>query len=100
MDIIPAKIQVEVHVRPKYACKKCEGTSDESLPVVRIAPIPNQIAEKSMLSSGFLAYTITQKFADALPFYRQAGILQRSGVEISRSTLSNTAIQVFENFLR
>ncbi|EMF81268.1 IS66 family element, transposase [Leptospira weilii serovar Topaz str. LT2116] len=49
-----------------------------------------------MLSSGFLAYTITQKFADALPFYRQAGILQRSGVEISRSTLPNTAIQVFE----
>ncbi|EMF80326.1 putative helix-turn-helix domain of transposase IS66 [Leptospira weilii serovar Topaz str. LT2116] len=96
LDIIPAKIQVEVHVRPKYACKKCEGTSDESLPVVRIAPVPNQIAEKSMLSSGFLAYTITQKFADALPFYRQAGILQRSGVEISRSTLSNTAIQVFE----
>ncbi|WP_156469980.1 IS66 family transposase, partial [Leptospira alstonii] len=27
---------------------------------------------------------------------RQAGILQRSGVEISRSTLSNTAIQVYE----
>ncbi|WP_061249871.1 IS66 family transposase [Leptospira alstonii] len=96
LDIIPAKIQVEVHVRPKYACKHCEGTSDETLPVVRIAPVPNQIAEKSMLSSGFLAYTLTQKFADALPFYRQAGILQRSGVEISRSTLSNTAIQVFE----
>ncbi|MDI7218777.1 IS66 family transposase [Leptospira santarosai] len=96
LDIIPAKVQVEVHIRPKYACKHCEGTSDETLPVVKIAPVPNQIAEKSMLSSGFLAYTITQKFADALPFYRQAGILQRSGVEISRSTLSNTAIQVFE----
>ncbi len=49
-----------------------------------------------MLSSGFLAYTLTQKFADALPFYRQVGILQRSGVDISRSTLSNTVIQVFE----
>ncbi|EMF79576.1 IS66 family element, transposase [Leptospira weilii serovar Topaz str. LT2116] len=96
LDIIPAKIQVEVHVRPKYACKKCEGTSDETLPVVKIAPVYNQIAEKSMLSSGFLAYTITQKFADALPFYRQVGILKRSGVEISRSTLSNTAIQVYE----
>nr|EMN20276.1 putative helix-turn-helix domain of transposase IS66 [Leptospira santarosai serovar Arenal str. MAVJ 401] len=82
LDIIPAKVQVEVHVRPKYACKHCEGTSDETLPVVRIAPVPAQIAEKSMLSSGFLAYTITQKFADALPFYRQAGIFQRSGVEI------------------
>lgn len=96
LDIIPAKIQVEVHVRPKYACKKCEGTSDETLPVVKIAPVYNQIAEKSMFSSGFLAYTLTQKFADALPFYRQAGILQRSGVEISRSTLSNTAIQAYE----
>ncbi|EMF84326.1 putative helix-turn-helix domain of transposase IS66 [Leptospira weilii serovar Topaz str. LT2116] len=96
LDIIPAKIQVEVHIRPKYACKKCEGTSDETLPVVKIAPVSNQIAEKSMLSSGFLAYTLTQKFADALPFYRQTGILQRSGVEISRSTLSNTAIQVYE----
>ncbi|EMM71029.1 putative helix-turn-helix domain of transposase IS66 [Leptospira weilii str. 2006001855] len=96
LDIIPAKIQVEVHIRPKYACKHCEGTSDESLPVVRIAPVPAQIAEKSMLSSGFLAYTLTQKFADALPFYRQVGILQRSGVDISRSTLSNTVIQVFE----
>ncbi|EMN52111.1 putative helix-turn-helix domain of transposase IS66 [Leptospira interrogans serovar Autumnalis str. LP101] len=62
LDIIPAKIQVEVHVRPKYACKHCEGTSDETLPVVKIAPVPNQIAEKSMLSSGFLAYTLTQKF--------------------------------------
>ncbi|TGM13661.1 IS66 family transposase, partial [Leptospira stimsonii] len=92
----PAKVQVEVHIRPKYACKHCEGTSDETLPVVKIAPAPYQIAEKSMLSSGFLAYTITQKFADALPFYRQVGILQRSGVDISRTTLSNTAIQVFE----
>ncbi|EMO89812.1 IS66 family element, transposase [Leptospira noguchii str. 2001034031] len=63
---------------------------------MKIAPVPSQIAEKSMLSSGFLAYTITQKFADALPFYRQAGIFQRSGVDISRTTLSNTAIQVFE----
>ncbi|EQA62595.1 IS66 family transposase zinc-finger binding domain protein [Leptospira alexanderi serovar Manhao 3 str. L 60] len=38
LDIIPAKIQVEVHVRPKYACKHCEGTSDETLSVVRISP--------------------------------------------------------------
>ncbi|PNV76085.1 IS66 family transposase [Leptospira inadai] len=96
LDLIPAKIQVEVHIRPKYACKHCEGTSDENQPVVKIAPVPNQIAEKSMLSSNFLAYTLTQKFADALPFYRQAGILQRSGVDISRTTLSNTAIQVYE----
>ncbi|TGK23250.1 IS66 family transposase, partial [Leptospira stimsonii] len=28
LDIVPAKVQVEVHIRPKYACKHCEGTSD------------------------------------------------------------------------
>ncbi|EKO61679.1 putative helix-turn-helix domain of transposase IS66 [Leptospira kirschneri str. H2] len=46
LDIIPAKVQVEVHIRPKYACKHCEGTSDETVPVVKIAPVPAQIAEK------------------------------------------------------
>lgn len=43
LDIIPAKVQVEIHIRPKYACKHCKGTSDETLPVVKIAPVPNQI---------------------------------------------------------
>ncbi|WP_252837111.1 IS66 family transposase zinc-finger binding domain-containing protein [Leptospira kirschneri] len=30
LDIIPAKVQVEVHISPKYACKHCEGTSDRN----------------------------------------------------------------------
>ncbi|RHX82877.1 IS66 family transposase zinc-finger binding domain-containing protein, partial [Leptospira stimsonii] len=25
LDIVPAKVQVEVHIRPKYACKHCQG---------------------------------------------------------------------------
>ena len=34
------KIKETVNVRPKYACKKCEGTSDESKPAVKITPVP------------------------------------------------------------
>src|SRR5437879_13757416 len=34
-----------------------------------------------------MAHIITDKHADHLPLYRQEGILERQGVELSRSTL-------------
>jgi uncharacterized coiled-coil protein SlyX len=37
LQIIPAKIYIERTVRPKYACKVCEGSGDEDKPAVRIA---------------------------------------------------------------
>ncbi|MBT4087384.1 MAG: hypothetical protein HOE30_02725 [Deltaproteobacteria bacterium] len=38
LDIIPAKIQVIRHIRPKYACRNCEGVEDDG-PTVKIAPV-------------------------------------------------------------
>ena len=31
LDIVPAKIQVIRHIRPKYACRACEGVEDLGL---------------------------------------------------------------------
>ena len=70
LDIIPAVIRVIRHIRPKYACKKCEGLETEGS-VVKIAPPPKQIIPKSIATAGLLAYILTAKFCDALPFYRQ-----------------------------
>lgn len=42
LDIIPAKLQVIRHIRPKYACKNCEGVESEG-PAVLIAPPPPEI---------------------------------------------------------
>lgn len=38
MAVIPEQMYVERHVRPKYACRHCEGSGDEEKPAVRIAP--------------------------------------------------------------
>ena len=39
LDIIPAVIQVIRHIRPKYACRHCEGLETEGA-VVKIAQVP------------------------------------------------------------
>ena len=38
LDIVPAKIQVIRHIRPKYACRICEGVEDDG-PTVKNAPV-------------------------------------------------------------
>lgn len=64
LDIFPAKIQVVRHIRPKYACRNCEGVEDESGKTVKIAPVHAQIIPKSIVSAGLLASILTGKFID------------------------------------
>ncbi len=51
LDIIPAKMQVIKHIRPKYACKNCEGVEDDG-PTVKIAPVPPRIIPPIHCDSG------------------------------------------------
>jgi transposase len=95
LDIIPARIQVIRDIRPKYACRCCEGVEDEG-PTVSIAPPPAYLIPKGIATAGLLAHVLTAKFADALPFYRQAKQFERIGVELSRTTLCGWALQVAE----
>lgn len=89
LEIIPAKIQVRVHARKKYACVTCEEG-------VITAKLPPQPIPKSNASPGLLAHIATQKYQDALPLYRQASILARSGIDIPRNTLANWMIKAGE----
>jgi len=86
LDIVPAKIQVIRNIRPKYSCRKCEGLEDDG-PSVKIAPVPVQIIPKGLATAGLLAYVLTAKFVDALPFYRQEKQFKRLGIELSRRTM-------------
>jgi transposase len=79
LELIPAQLHVIEHIRPTYACKKCEGN-------VETASKPLQPIEKGLAGPGLLAQVITNKFGDHLPLYRQEDILGRSGYEIPRST--------------
>lgn len=93
LDVIPAQVRVIRHIRPKYACRKCEGLEDDG-PSVKIAPPPPQIIPKSLASAGLLAALLIAKFCDHLPFYRQEKIFARLGVELSRTLMCRWAMQV------
>ena len=93
LDIISARMQVIQHIRPKYACKKCEDVEDDG-PTVKIATVPPRIIPRSIATPGLLAHILTAKFVDHTPFHRQEKQLQRLGVEISRTSMCSWAMQV------
>jgi len=96
LHIEPPVIYVEKTVRPKYACRDCEGTADEEAKTVRIAPAEPSIIPKSIASASLLSTVIIQKFEDHLPFYRQEQQFQRIMVKVSRQDMSNWQQQVYE----
>jgi transposase len=89
LEIIPPKIYVRRIIRPKYACRSCEGTGDEEKPTVRIAPVEPAIIPRSIVTPSLLSTIIIQKFEDHLPYYRQERQFERIGVSISRQDMSD-----------
>jgi transposase len=119
-DIVPASARVLQHVRFKYACRTCEGTSlpapcdtpagsrpqGASLPApcdtpagsrpqgaVVTAPLPAQPIPKSNASPGLLAYIATAKYQDGIPLYRLEGILAGSDIDVPRATSASWMIK-------
>ena len=92
LDIIPAKVQVIRTIRPKYACKKCEGVQDDG-PPVKIAPVEPTLIPRSIASAGLIAFILTGKFVDHLPFYRQEKQFERLGVTLSRTSMCSWTMQ-------
>jgi transposase len=95
LQVIPEQLYVEKHIRPKYACRHCEGSGDEDKPVFRIAPAPPSILPGSIVTSGLLAFILVNKFCDHLPFYRQEKRFERIGIKISRQDMSNWMNKVY-----
>ncbi|MCP4297242.1 MAG: IS66 family transposase [Proteobacteria bacterium] len=93
LSYIPAKLEVIRNIRPKYACRSCEGVETEGS-TIKIAPPPKQILPKSIASAGLLATITVAKFVDSLPFYRQEKQFTRLGYEISRANMANWTIQL------
>ena len=80
LEYVPAKLEVHVYVRPKYACRYCKDGVMSPPPPVR--PIARGIA-----GPGLIAQVIVAKFGDHLPLYRQEDFFTRHGLHIPRSTL-------------
>jgi len=98
LKIIPQKVSVIRHERTKYACRECEKT--QTTTKVITAPKPKSLLPKSIASPDAMAAVVTAKYVDALPLYRQVDILKRSGIDISRATLSNWCVKLGEQVQR
>src|SRR5512145_850480 len=80
LTYVPARFEVNRHVRPACSCRKCETMVQ--------APMPDLPIPRGMVDASFLAHIVVAKFCDHLPLYRQAEIYARSGLEIDRSQLA------------
>jgi transposase len=80
LDFIPARLEVKVHVLPKYACPKCRDG-------VTSPPVPPKPVSGGIAGAGLVSFVIVSKFADHLTLYRLEDILTRHGVFLARSTL-------------
>ena len=62
LHIIPPRIYVEKIIRPKYACRSCEGTESEDITkTIRIAPVEPSIIPRGIATPSLLSCIFTQK---------------------------------------
>ena len=76
----PAKVWVERHVYPKYACGHCHQG-------VTVAAAIKNILPKSNASASLLAHVVTSKFDDGLPIFRICRQLERQEVRLTPGTV-------------
>ncbi|MDA0961518.1 MAG: IS66 family transposase [Proteobacteria bacterium] len=82
LDYIPARYQVIVTIRPRYACPK--GRTG----VVQ-AKAPAYLLEGSWPTEALLAQIAVSKHSEHMPLNRQAVMMARHGVPIDRSVLAD-----------
>ena len=83
LDYEPGRFLCRRTVRPKYVRR---GVPD-ALPIV--APLPESLLERSLVTPGLLAHILVSKYCDHLPLYRQEAIYwSRHQVWLPRQTMA------------
>ncbi|QCI99241.1 IS66 family transposase [Agrobacterium larrymoorei] len=82
LDRIPARYEVIVTIRPKYACPK--GRTG-----IIQARAPAHLLETSWPTEALLAEIAVAKHSEHMPLNRQAEVMARHGVPIDRTVLSD-----------
>jgi len=83
----PGSYYIKEIIRPKYAHPQKEEAG------ILTADLPDALLPKCRADESLLAEIIAKKFADHLPLYRIAEIMDRDGVKISRKLLSQWVIR-------
>ncbi|GAB0120375.1 IS66 family transposase [Acidisoma sp. 7E03] len=84
LDIVPVQYLIRRTVRPKYACRSCDGQ------IVQ-APAPAHVVEGGLPSEALVAQVLVAKHADHVPIYRQVQAMARQGIRINRNVVTGWA---------
>jgi len=96
---VPAKGEVVNIYREVAKCSKCGDLPQMAKAVQFVkATVPEALIPHSYASSSAVAWTMYQKFANALPLYRQEQDWKQLGVTLNRATLANWIIYCANNY--
>ena len=102
LEIIPAKFVVREDRYVNYACQNCKGEdTEDEIGKSQFAKTPHlpMVYPGSYCSPEAAAFLMTQKFVMGSPLYRMEQDFSRSGLELSRQTMSNWMIYCTETWL-
>jgi transposase len=97
LTVVPAQYKVTEHVETAYSCRHCEQNSDKTPMKTSTAPAP-VIKNSGICSPSLLAQILYNKYALALPLYRQEADLKHMGIHVSRQNMANWAVYSSEYY--
>jgi transposase len=97
LNIIPAQAYVTETYRINYGCGDCLKETDEAN-IIK-PEVPEPVVKRGLASPSSVAYTMYEKYVNAMPLHRQAKSWENFGVRISRATLCNWVIYTSNHWL-
>jgi transposase len=82
IDLIPAQVIVRRDIREVLACQACDAE------LVR-APLGDKVIEAGAYGSRLVADLVVSKYQDGLPLHRKGQILERLGLSMPSSSMSD-----------
>lgn len=100
LEYIPAKVKAIQYVQYIYKCTTCGTTEDYPDAVIKKAFVPAPVMPRSLASATSVAWIMYQKYAMAVPLYRQEKEWLRKGIALTRSNMSNWVIRCAASWLK
>ena len=92
----PARYEVIEHIQYVYVCDECDKNTEQAK--IYKADMKEPIIYKSFASPSLLSYIIDNKFNKSLPLYRQEVMFNQIGLKLSRQTIANWMIKLYDQY--
>jgi len=100
LQYIPAKVKVIEYYTATYVCPVCKTGEDSERAFLKKASAPGPLMKHTIASPSSVAWTMYQKYANAVPLCRQEKDWSQYGIELSRATLANWIIECSNRYFR